>query len=224
MQCMCMCIAWGGNFVCCISLTYAIGIYICLIIINLLLFIFIITTIILTIKSFIIIFYSLFFITIIVINFSIAYIIMISMVMIMIIIIIIFLILFFLFLLLLLSLLLLWLLLLLILLSLLSLLINNDFRPIALKLIMLKVMTSCICNCLYSFLIKNGSINRGTQKSFMIGISGTLEHLESLMHAINHTRTKQKSFIVTSNDLKNAFGKVHHQLISIILKFHHLPP
>ena len=223
MQCMCMCIAWGGNFVCCISLTYAIGIYICLIIINLLLFIFIITTIILTIKSFIIIFYSLFFITIIVINFSIAYIIMISMVMIMIIIIIIFLILF-LFLLLLLSLLLLWLLLLLILLSLLSLLINNDFRPIALKLIMLKVMTSCICNCWYSFLIKNGSINRGTQKSFMIGISGTLEHLESLMHAINHTRTKQKSFIVTSNDLKNAFGKVHHQLISIILKFHHLPP
>ena len=223
MQCMCMCIAWGGNFVCCISLTYAIGIYICLIIINLLLFIFIITTIILTIKSIIIIFYSLFFITIIVINFSIAYIIMISMVMIMIIIIIIFLILF-LFLLLLLSLLLLWLLLLLILLSLLSLLINNDFRPIALKLIMLKVMTSCICNCLYSFLIKNGSINRGTQKSFMIGISGTLEHLESLMHAINHTRTKQKSFIVTSNDLKNAFGKVHHQLISIILKFHHLPP
>ena len=217
-----MCIAWGGNFVCCISLTYAIGIYICLIIINLLLFIFIITTIILTIKSIIIIFYSLFFITIIVINFSIAYIIMISMVMIMIIIIIIFLIL--LFLLLLLSLLLLWLLLLLILLSLLSLLINNDFRPIALKLIMLKVMTSCICNCLYSFLIKNGSINRGTQKSFMIGISGTLEHLESLMHAINHTRTKQKSFIVTSNDLKNAFGKVHHQLISIILKFHHLPP
>ena len=223
MQCMCMCIAWGGNFVCCISLTYAIGIYICLIIINLLLFIFIITTIILTIKSIIIIFYSLFFITIIVINFSIAYIIMISMVMIMIIIIIIFLILF-LFLLLLLSLLLLWLLLLLILLSLLSLLINNDFRPIALKLIMLKVMTSCICNCWYSFLIKNGSINRGTQKSFMIGISGTLEHLESLMHAINHTRTKQKSFIVTSNDLKNAFGKVHHQLISIILKFHHLPP
>ena len=223
MQCMCMCIAWGGNFVCCISLTYAIGIYICLIIINLLLFIFIITTIILTIKSIIIIFYSLFFITIIVINFSIAYIIMISMVMIMIIIIIIFLILF-LFSLLLLSLLLLWLLLLLILLSLLSLLINNDFRPIALKLIMLKVMTSCICNCWYSFLIKNGSINRGTQKSFMIGISGTLEHLESLMHAINHTRTKQKSFIVTSNDLKNAFGKVHHQLISIILKFHHLPP
>ena len=223
MQCMCMCIAWGGNFVCCISLTYAIGIYICLIIINLLLFIFIITTIILTIKSFIIIFYSLFFITIIVINFSIAYIIMISMVMIMIIIIIIFLILF-LFSLLLLSLLLLWLLLLLILLSLLLLLINNDFRPIALKLIMLKVMTSCICNCWYSFLIKNGSINRGTQKSFMIGISGTLEHLESLMHAINHTRTKQKSFIVTSNDLKNAFGKVHHQLISIILKFHHLPP
>ena len=198
-------------------------VFICLIIINLLLFIFIITTIILTIKSFIIIFYSLFFITIIVINFSIAYIIMISMVMIMIIIIIIFLILF-LFLLLLLSLLLLWLLLLLILLSLLSLFINNDFRPIALKLIMLKVMTSCICNCLYSFLIENGSINRGTQKSFMIGISGTLEHLESLMHAINHTRTKQKSFIVTSNDLKNAFGKVHHQLISIILKFHHLPP
>ena len=198
-------------------------VFICLIIINLLLFIFIITTIILTIKSFIIIFYSLFFITIIVINFSIAYIIMISMVMIMIIIIIIFLILF-LFSLLLLSLLLLWLLLLLILLSLLSLLINNDFRPIALKLIMLKVMTSCICNCWYSFLIKNGSINRGTQKSFMIGISGTLEHLESLMHAINHTRTKQKSFIVTSNDLKNAFGKVHHQLISIILKFHHLPP
>ena len=223
MQCMCMCIAWGGNFVCCISLTYAIGIYICLIIINLLLFIFIITTIILTIKSFIIIFYSLFFITIIVINFSLAYIIMINMVMIMIIIIIIFLILF-LFSLLLLSLLLLWLLLLLILLSLLLLLINNDFRPIALKLIMLKVMPSCICNCLYSFLIENGSINRGTQKSFMIGISGTLEHLESLMHAINHTRTKQKSFIVTSNDLKNAFGKVHHQLISIILKFHHLPP
>ena len=42
-------------------------------------------------------------------------------------------------------------------------------------------------------------------------------------HIINKARTKQRSLIVTLLDLKKAFGEVHHNLISSVLTYHHIP-
>ena len=35
---------------------------------------------------------------------------------------------------------------------------------------------------------------------------------------------KQRSLVVTLLDLKNAFGEVHHNLIHVVLDYHHVPP
>ena len=40
----------------------------------------------------------------------------------------------------------------------------------------------------------------------------------------NNARLKERSLIITLLDLKNAFGEVHHNLISAVLKYHHIPP
>ena len=43
-------------------------------------------------------------------------------------------------------------------------------------------------------------------------------------HIIDKARLKQRSLIVTLLDLKkNAFGEVHHNLISAVYKYHRIP-
>ena len=44
-----------------------------------------------------------------------------------------------------------------------------------------------------------------------------------MAYIIIKARTKQRSLIVTLLDLKNAFGEVHHNLISSALSNHHVP-
>ena len=44
-----------------------------------------------------------------------------------------------------------------------------------------------------------------------------------MANVVNTTRIKQKSFVITLLDLKNAFGEVHHNLIPPVLKYHHIP-
>ena len=44
-----------------------------------------------------------------------------------------------------------------------------------------------------------------------------------MAHIINKARTKQRSLIITLLDLKNAFGKVHHNLIYKVFEYHHIP-
>ena len=43
-----------------------------------------------------------------------------------------------------------------------------------------------------------------------------------LGHIINKALIKQRSLVITLLDLKNAFGEVHHNLISSVLSYHHV--
>ena len=88
---------------------------------------------------------------------------------------------------------------------------------------MMKVLTSWIRNRTYKYLASNKFIDEKLQKGFWSGVSGTVEHTESLSYIINQARNKQKSVSITLIDLRNAFGEVHHDLIKEVLKFHHLP-
>ena len=47
--------------------------------------------------------------------------------------------------------------------------------------------------------------------------------METLTYVINHARKKQRNLVIKLLDLKNAFGKVDHELITYVLKFHHVP-
>ena len=101
--------------------------------------------------------------------------------------------------------------------------IPSNFRPNTLETIPLKVFTSCLRNAMYSFLTTYNFIEHNIQKGFTPNVSGTLEHTAQMANIINKARIKQRSLVITLLDLKNAFGEVHHNLISSILDYHHIP-
>ena len=91
-----------------------------------------------------------------------------------------------------------------------------NFRPITLETVPLKVFTSCLRYKIFTFLSQNNYIEHDIQKGFTPNVSGTIEHTAHMAHIINTTRTKQRSLVITLLDLKNAFGELHHNLISSI--------
>ena len=44
-----------------------------------------------------------------------------------------------------------------------------------------------------------------------------------MANIFNNASIKQKSVLITLLDFKNAFGEVHYNLISEMLKYHHVP-
>ena len=54
-------------------------------------------------------------------------------------------------------------------------------------------------------------------------MSCTLEHTAQMANIINKARIKQRSLVITLLYLKNAFGEVHHNLITSVLDYHHIP-
>ena len=98
-----------------------------------------------------------------------------------------------------------------------------NFRPITLQSVPLKVFTSCLRNKMFNFLVENNYIEHNIQKGFTTNVAGTLEHTAHMAHIINTACIKQRSVIITLLDLKNPFGKLHHNLIYEVLQYHHLP-
>ena len=48
-------------------------------------------------------------------------------------------------------------------------------------------------------------------------------HTAHLAHLIWQSERHQRSLVVTLLDLRNAFGEVHHRLLPVVLRFHHVP-
>ena len=86
----------------------------------------------------------------------------------------------------------------------------ENFRPITLEPVCLKVMTSLVRNRIYSFLVANGHAESSIQKGFTPEMSGTLEHIATMSSIINQAKKKRRSVTITLLDLKNAFGEVLH--------------
>ena len=72
-------------------------------------------------------------------------------------------------------------------------------------------------------LLKNKYVESSVQKGFTPGMTGTFEHTAQLAHLIRQAKKQQRSLIITLVDLKNAFGEVHHKLISNTLRYHKIP-
>ena len=87
---------------------------------------------------------------------------------------------------------------------------------------MLKILTSLIRTKMFSFLPENKYVEHEVQKGFKPKVSGTFEHTSRMSYLINHARIKQRSLVITLLDLKNAFGEVHHNLITEVLNYHHM--
>lgn len=99
----------------------------------------------------------------------------------------------------------------------------SEFRPIALTSTISKIFFSCISARLQTFMIKNSYIERETQKGFLSGIAGCLEHSFTLFEAIREAKENTKQLVVTWIDLANAYGSVRHNLIQFALNWYHVP-
>ncbi|CAB3996693.1 Hypothetical predicted protein [Paramuricea clavata] len=99
----------------------------------------------------------------------------------------------------------------------------ENFRPITLQSVPLKVFTSSLRNAMFAYLLANNFIEHKIQKGFTPHISGTFEHTAQMAYMINQARIRQRSLVITLLDLKNAFGEVHHNLIQSVLGYHHIP-
>ena len=99
----------------------------------------------------------------------------------------------------------------------------ENVRPITLQPVLWKLFTSLVRNRLYRFAADNSYIEANIQKGFWEKISGSVEHIETLIHMINNARIKQRDCIITLLDLKNAFDEVNHKLLVETLKIHHVP-
>ena len=100
---------------------------------------------------------------------------------------------------------------------------QDNFRPVTLETVTLKILISALRNKVCQFLTSNNYIETNIQKGFVNGISGTFEQTNHLAYVINNAQKSQRSLTVTLLDLRNAFGEVHHDLINCVLEYHHVP-
>ena len=98
-----------------------------------------------------------------------------------------------------------------------------NFRSITLENVALKISTSCLRDTMYAFLQDNGFIEHRIQRAFFLNYPELWNTLLKLANVISQARIKQRSYVISLLDLKNAFGEVHHTLIPEILKYHHTP-
>ena len=98
-----------------------------------------------------------------------------------------------------------------------------NFRPMTVESVPLKVFTSCLHDFVFSFLIQNDFSEAEIRKGFTPKIAGVFELTSMMANIIDKAPTKQRSLVLTSLDLKNAFGEVHHDLIHEVLLYHHIP-
>jgi hypothetical protein len=57
-------------------------------------------------------------------------------------------------------------------------------------------------------------IDSSVQKAFIQGINGVIEHNQTFNELVSHAKSNQRTLHVTFFDLEDAFGSVHHDLIS----------
>ena len=100
----------------------------------------------------------------------------------------------------------------------------SNFRPIALTSCVSKVFTSLVKRRWLAYMVGNGFLNTATQKALVNGVPGCSEHHLKMLSIIREAQRRRKSLCVCWIDLVNAFGSVHHDLITFSLAHYHAPP
>ena len=98
-----------------------------------------------------------------------------------------------------------------------------NFRPIALTSCIGKIFHKIIAKRLERYIVSNEIVDVSTQKGFISGINGTMEHTFTLNSLLENAKANSLPIFVTFLDLKNAFGSVPHALILDMLQHIRLP-
>ena len=73
-------------------------------------------------------------------------------------------------------------------------------------------------------MVDNHFLNTAIQKAFINGVPGCSEHHLKLLSILEEVTRRHKSLCICWLDLANAFGSVHHDLITFALAHYHAPP
>lgn len=98
-----------------------------------------------------------------------------------------------------------------------------NMRNIALGNTEGKLFFAIVAQRVQKHMIQNGYFDGVTQKGFMPGVSGCVEHSAVLREALGDARSGSKSICITWVDFANAFGSVKHSLIQYALRRYHFP-
>jgi hypothetical protein len=99
-----------------------------------------------------------------------------------------------------------------------------NFRPIALTPCISKLFTTLLRNRWLRYMVSNKYLDPSLQKAFMPTVPGCTEHHLKLSSILSEAHSNHKSLAVYWLDLANAYGSVHHSLISFSLHHYHAPP
>ena len=99
----------------------------------------------------------------------------------------------------------------------------KNFRPIALTSSVGKLFHQILSDRITRFVSKSGLIDASTQKAFIRGLSGCLDHNVIMQEVISHCKANKRTAHITFFDLEDAFGSVSHDLIPISLERMHIP-
>ena len=99
----------------------------------------------------------------------------------------------------------------------------SNFRMISLTSCVGKVYHQIMAERTSNFLCNTGVIDNSTQKAFLSGISGCIEHTQVMNELLANARNKKKTIHVTFFDLADAFGSVEHSLIYHTMEACHIP-
>jgi hypothetical protein len=84
-----------------------------------------------------------------------------------------------------------------------------------------KLFFAIVAHRIQRHMIGNLYFDGVTQKGFMPGVAGCVEHASVMREALGDARRRRKSICVTWVDFANAFGSVRHSLIQFALKHYH---
>ena len=86
-----------------------------------------------------------------------------------------------------------------------------------------KLFFSIIAHRMQCYMKSNLYFDGISQKGFMPGVSGCVEHASVLNAAVHDARRSKRSICITWVDFANAFGSVNHSLIQYALSRYHFP-
>ena len=98
-----------------------------------------------------------------------------------------------------------------------------NFRMIALSSTFGKTFHQILSQRFSHYLTVNGYIDATTQKAFLRGINGVIEHNQVFQELIRHAKANKRTIHATFFDLEDAFGSVQHNLISHSLNQFDIP-
>jgi hypothetical protein len=98
-----------------------------------------------------------------------------------------------------------------------------NFRMISLTSCVGKLFHQIVADRIEKYMISNNLLDPQTQKAFLKGINGCIEHTTVMGELLADAKARKRTLYVTFFDLADAFGSVEHNLIDFALRRNGVP-